>query len=257
MKILRLCFVVASLLLFVSVASARDLTVGMSGSDVKAWQLFLIKRGYMTPPALGNFSARTLKATIAFQKRVGLQGLGIVGAKTVAKARKLGFKPVAYSPSSEDATAYGSQSDETGPGLPLTEAFSDAYGNRSLSTEPVIMPNRVGFSVMALVSVSGQKLSSPYVMLYVFTGGSPKWTGRDTLMLTFGGRRLVLSGEKTTETLGSSRGVFEKLRVRVPYSDFMGLARSGTFYITIGEATFGVNKRYTTGLRALANRISN
>lgn len=151
MKLLRSLLVLLLCLTFSTSVFARDLSAGMSGADVKAWQLFLIKRGYMEPPALGNFGARTVQATIAFQKRVGLQGLGIVGSKTIAKAKKLGFKVgVTSGGSSKQNDASNLQVSEYGPGLPLTEAFSDAYGARALSTEPV-------FYQAVLVSV--QRLS--------------------------------------------------------------------------------------------------
>lgn len=80
-----------SLVLLAPSAFARDLKEGMTGDDVKQWQSFLIKRGYMEPPALGTFSARTLQATIDFQKSQGLQGLGMVGPKTIQRARALGY----------------------------------------------------------------------------------------------------------------------------------------------------------------------
>lgn len=259
MKTFRLFAVLAMCILCIAGVQARDLNAGMSGPDVKAWQLFLIKRGYMEPPALGNFGARTVQATIAFQKGVGLQGLGIVGSKTIAKAKKLGFRTVASSGNSSTNNSSDSSTSETnevGPGLPLTEAFSDTYGSRALTTAPVFMPSRVGFSAMALISVNGQKLSTPYVLFYVFTAGSPKWTGKNNLMLSFSNRRLVLSGEKTTEPLNNSSSVFEKLRVRIPFSDFLALTRSGTFNISVGDATFGVSQRSATGLRALALKLS-
>jgi peptidoglycan hydrolase-like protein with peptidoglycan-binding domain len=89
-KIQTLC-TFACLLLITSAAIARDLKEGMKGEDVKQWQLFLIRQGYMKPPALGNFSKRTRQATTAFQKRHGLPTVGVVGSQTLAKARGLGF----------------------------------------------------------------------------------------------------------------------------------------------------------------------
>jgi hypothetical protein len=68
------------------------LQLGSSGDDVKQWQLFLIKKGFMKPPALGNFASRTEAATKAFQKRYRLVADGIVGPKTLRKAGQLGFK---------------------------------------------------------------------------------------------------------------------------------------------------------------------
>lgn len=256
MKLQRLLFVLLVSLTFSTNVFARDLSAGMSGADVKTWQLFLIKRGYMEPPALGNFGARTVQATIAFQKRVGLQGLGVVGAKTIAKAKKLGFKPGATTGSSKQNSASNLEVSEYGPGLPLTEAFSDADGARALSTEPVFLPSRVGFSATAFVSMNERRLASPYVLLYVFTAGSPKWTGKNTLILSFGNRRLMLSGQKTTKPLSNTTRVHEQLRIRVPFSDFIAIAKSGSFSITIGDASFAVSKRNATGIRALAKRIS-
>ena len=84
-------------LLSSSLAFARDLKSGDSGEDVKQWQLFLIKKGFMKPPALGNFSARTTQATKSFQKSQGLQGLGMVGPRTMEKARALGYGGAASS----------------------------------------------------------------------------------------------------------------------------------------------------------------
>ena len=70
---------------------ARYLKEGMSGDDVKQWQSFLIKQGFMEPPALGNFSDRTVQATISFQKEWDLYADGEVGPRTSEKAQTLGY----------------------------------------------------------------------------------------------------------------------------------------------------------------------
>ncbi len=96
----KFCLFLLVCFLCVATANARPLSKGMTGEDVRRWQVFLIGQGLMNPPALGNFSDRTLKATIAFQRRQGLQGLGMVGDKTLAAARRLGFGSGGASPSS-------------------------------------------------------------------------------------------------------------------------------------------------------------
>ena len=63
---------------------------GEKGSDVLAWQNFLIAQGYELAPD-GHFGEKTANATRFFQARHGLRGDGIVGANTLKIAGELGF----------------------------------------------------------------------------------------------------------------------------------------------------------------------
>lgn len=74
-----------------SSADARSLQKGMKGHDVKQWQEFLRKQGFDPGPVNGVFDAKTYRATVAFQRKYGLQGDGILEAKTIAMAQRLGY----------------------------------------------------------------------------------------------------------------------------------------------------------------------
>lgn len=66
----------------------------MSGVDVDVWKQFLASQGYDVGNLTGGtFGPKTLAATVHFQRQHGLQALGIVGPKTLAVARGLGFAP--------------------------------------------------------------------------------------------------------------------------------------------------------------------
>ena len=66
-------------------AAAEDsvLKQGASGDAVKAMQQTLIKLGYLTGKADGNFGAKTYAALVAFQKANKLTADGVAGAKTL------------------------------------------------------------------------------------------------------------------------------------------------------------------------------
>ena len=63
------------------------LSVGCEGSEIKKWQNFLNWAGFNCGTADGDFGMKTLDATKAFQKKVGIDPDGIVGSGTLAKAR--------------------------------------------------------------------------------------------------------------------------------------------------------------------------
>ena len=84
----KLCLLAVSLCLVTTMATARPLKQGMSGSDVKQWQQFLNTRGFDVPTN-GKFGPATQRATIIFQKKWKLRGDGIVGVKTLTKAQEL------------------------------------------------------------------------------------------------------------------------------------------------------------------------
>src|SRR5262245_30520301 len=68
----------------------RTLRIGMTGTDVAAWQNFLAGK-HLRLRGDGSFGRRTFDATVAFQSANGLRPDGIVGNRTVVKARRLGF----------------------------------------------------------------------------------------------------------------------------------------------------------------------
>ena len=69
----------------------RVLKQGMTGADVKKWQLFLLGQHFAAGAADGDFGTRTHQATIAFQARSRLVPDGVVGLKTLGQAMLLGF----------------------------------------------------------------------------------------------------------------------------------------------------------------------
>lgn len=73
----------------------RILKIGHRGSDVLAWQQFLVAQGFKQvgkPDSI--FGGNTAKATIAFQEANGVLPSGTLSESTLAAAVKLGFKPV-------------------------------------------------------------------------------------------------------------------------------------------------------------------
>ena len=68
-------------------AAAEDGTLkkGSSGDAVKEMQQTLIKLGYLTGKADGNFGTKTYEALVAFQKANKLTADGIAGSKTLKK----------------------------------------------------------------------------------------------------------------------------------------------------------------------------
>ncbi len=90
MKRIQTLCTLACLLIVTSVAVARDLKQGMSGADVKQWQLFLKTRNFDLP-ADGQFGPVTKRATITFQRKWGLYADGLVGRQTLRKAKELGY----------------------------------------------------------------------------------------------------------------------------------------------------------------------
>src|SRR6185437_5440575 len=71
-----------------SYASARSLSIGMSGTDVKALQQTLVDKGYLTAIPNGYFGTQTLAAVKKFQctQQIVCTGAayGVVGPKTQA-----------------------------------------------------------------------------------------------------------------------------------------------------------------------------
>jgi hypothetical protein len=75
----------------------RVLRKGLSGPDVKQWELFLHGHGFtFTTPRDNDFDAETDKLTKAFQKKNKLTPDGIVGNATFGVAMQQGFQAVRF-----------------------------------------------------------------------------------------------------------------------------------------------------------------
>lgn len=74
----------------------RILREGLSGEDVRIWQLFLASQGISVGAADGIFGPNSSRATREFQKRHLLIADGIVGAQSLRKAMELGFDPTEW-----------------------------------------------------------------------------------------------------------------------------------------------------------------
>ncbi len=70
------------------------LKLGVTGSDVQHWQLFLLGKGFYQGVASGKFDEATREASIAFQKANNLEPDGLVGNKTIGAAMLQGFSVV-------------------------------------------------------------------------------------------------------------------------------------------------------------------
>lgn len=71
------------------------LSPGMQGSQVSAWQSFLITHGYLTGTADGIYGPETKAATEKYQQAHGLTADGIAGPDTIGQAVQEGFHPAA------------------------------------------------------------------------------------------------------------------------------------------------------------------
>lgn len=69
--------------------------INSTGPLVGNWQYFLRGLGFYQAEVNDTFDARTLDATISFQKWKGLQPDGVVGNKTFGVAMQLGFEGIA------------------------------------------------------------------------------------------------------------------------------------------------------------------
>jgi len=139
-----------------------------------------------------------------------------------------------------------------GNGWPLTEKVGES-GSRGWSTDLVLLPSKVGFDFYAFTSPPpGQGgLWHPLVWMNVIAvQDRAVWQDVSFVTLSFGGRRLQLEASKETKTNGNS--VLTFLNVRVPFRDFLDLARVGKFSLTVDGSSFGVERPQTVGLRALA-----
>lgn len=100
--------------------AARVLSKGMSGADVKAWQLELVKSGIQVATD-GIFGSGTEAATKAWQKQRGLAADGKVGPATRAK---IGTKPVA---AQSDAAAPAPSVKQTAASVPTGALNLDQF----------------------------------------------------------------------------------------------------------------------------------
>jgi peptidoglycan hydrolase-like protein with peptidoglycan-binding domain len=71
---------------------ARSLSLGMQGNDVKSLQEFLARDTNIYPEGLatGYFGQKTQTAVKKWQQKYGIEAVGIVGPKTIAKIKEIG-----------------------------------------------------------------------------------------------------------------------------------------------------------------------
>lgn len=93
----------------------KNLSLGMSGQDVLQLQKFLAQDPSVYPEGLqtGYFGNLTQKAVKAFQKKHGVEAVGLVGPKTKSLLNKLMQEPSAYSVSYTPFAAQSSTSAST------------------------------------------------------------------------------------------------------------------------------------------------
>jgi D-alanyl-D-alanine carboxypeptidase-like protein/putative peptidoglycan binding protein len=74
----------------------RVLKLGVAGSDVKKWQLFLVGQRLARFVPNGKFGPQTRAATLAFQRKHRLDTDGKVGNETLGHAMTLGFELIEF-----------------------------------------------------------------------------------------------------------------------------------------------------------------
>ena len=72
------------------------LKLGIEGSDVKKWQMFLVGQRLAQFVPNGRFGPATRAATIAFQRKHALDPDGKVGNRTLGQAMSLGFELIDF-----------------------------------------------------------------------------------------------------------------------------------------------------------------
>lgn len=82
----------------------RVLKSGIEGNDVRKWQTFLVGQRLARFVPNGKFGPATRHATIAFQKKHGLDPDGKVGNRTLGRAMTLGFEVIDFA--SERSSGY-------------------------------------------------------------------------------------------------------------------------------------------------------
>ncbi|MEK7565025.1 MAG: peptidoglycan-binding domain-containing protein [Patescibacteria group bacterium] len=95
LKLLPILFLVPVLVMAQSssLELTRSLSLGMRGEDVKALQQFLAKDSKIYPEGLttGYFGSKTQTAVKKWQQKYGIEAIGIVGPKTIAKMKEISF----------------------------------------------------------------------------------------------------------------------------------------------------------------------
>ena len=142
------------------------------------------------------------------------------------------------------------------PGLPVEEHFDDDIGGRGWATQVAELPYNKGIGGAAFISLRGRPLETPatYITVLAASSGQPLWTGIERATFSFGGRKLVLKGNKATQHLKSG-DIIESLTMRVPYADFRAIVNSSRLYVTVKGTPFEVSRQDRTGLRALLGKV--
>ncbi|PQV64092.1 YARHG domain-containing protein [Abditibacterium utsteinense] len=142
-----------------------------------------------------------------------------------------------------------------GNGLPLTEVVT-AEGARAWRTDSVILPGRVFVSALGITKgPDNQSLWNPIISLIIIASQDrPVWQNVNQVTFSWGYRRLALAASKETvaDNSGDMPLTSTVLRVRFPFRDFLDLARAGKFVVSVGGASFPVERAQTLGIRALA-----
>ena len=142
-------------------------------------------------------------------------------------------------------------------GLPITEAFEDTSGSTTLETEMAAVSDNLLVQGKAWVAMDGKKLKPPYTAIGLsVVSQNPIWADVKSVTLSFGSKKLRLNVAARSARRANNGASIESLSVRMPYKDFLILAKGGKFYITIKGANFEVSGKQTAGFRELANRIS-
>ena len=74
----------------------RTMRRRMKGTDIEAWQEFLISKGFNLTTPDGEYGNKTHHATVAFQAANNIPASEAVDGATLAKAKELSFEPVEF-----------------------------------------------------------------------------------------------------------------------------------------------------------------
>ncbi len=119
-----------------SIKLLRGLQQGMSGEDIEALQAILAADPEIYPEGLvtGFYGRLTAQAVMKFQKKHGLEQVGFVGPRTLAKLNdELTSKPIKFEVSNE-----GKKRICTPPGHLIAPGWLKKHGNTGTSTEGIV-----------------------------------------------------------------------------------------------------------------------
>ena len=123
----------------------RSLSLGMQGNDIKSLQEFLAREPNIYPEGLttGYFGVKTQTAVKKWQQKYGIEAVGIVGPKTIAKIKEIGQASIKESATPPETTTGADITITTAPSEPTTPAPVDTTAPTATLALSVAAPTSI------------------------------------------------------------------------------------------------------------------